>query len=142
MGKPENCAMKKRPRRPHPTPIQDIALSLIFAAMGESRFNRTYDQYMAIAKRLPPLKVLTAEVNQLLEQAHRSNNECNGFVLPQLYRFKGGDERVIFEPYPQHISYETVREALESAAQACPRSAKLPQMSIRSKAGSKTTFDY
>jgi hypothetical protein len=72
-----------------PTAIQNIALNLIFAVMGESRFNRTPDEYRAIIAALPPLKVLTSKINRLLRQAHQSNNECNGFVLPQLCRFKG-----------------------------------------------------
>jgi hypothetical protein len=43
-------------KRPHfPTPIQDIALNLTFAVMREKRINRTYDEYMAIAARLPPV---------------------------------------------------------------------------------------
>jgi hypothetical protein len=111
--------MNKRPQ--FPTPIQDIALNLVFAVMGERRINRTYEEYMAIAARLPPLKVLTSAINQMLQQAHRSNNECNGFVLPQLCRFKGGDQRVTYEPYPKTISKETVREALEVAGMREPR---------------------
>ena len=101
-----------------PTQIQNIALELIFAVMGEERINRTYDEYMAIAKRLPALKVLTSEINRMRQQAHRSNDECNGFVLPQLCRFKAGDQRIIYEPYPKTISYETVRTALENGSRA------------------------
>ena len=100
-----------------PTPIQDIALNLIFAAMGEGRINRTYDQYMAIAARLPPLKILTFKVNQLLQQLHECDG-CNGFRLPELCRFKAGDQRVVFEPYPKRVSYETVR-ASGSKLRAC-----------------------
>jgi hypothetical protein len=120
--------MNKRPQ--FPTPIQDIVLNLTFAVMGEKRsfevgvekrIKRTYDEYMAIAARLPPLKQLTFKVNQLLQQLHKCNDECKGFVLPQLCRFKGGDERVIYEPYPRRISYETVREALEVAGMRQPR---------------------
>jgi hypothetical protein len=101
--------------QPFPTPIQNIALSLIFAAMGEHRYNRTYDEYMAIAARLPPLKQLTFQVNGLLQQLHKCNDECKGFILPGLCRFKAGDQRIIFEPYPKSISYETVRAALVTA---------------------------
>ena len=67
--------MKSRPRRPPPTQIQDIALKLTFAVMDESRFNRGPDEYKSIAARLLPLKVLTAKINQLLEQAHRSRGQ-------------------------------------------------------------------
>jgi hypothetical protein len=46
-----------------PTPIQNIAINLIFVAMCEARNNRTQQEYAAIAARLPPLKTLTARVN-------------------------------------------------------------------------------
>jgi hypothetical protein len=103
-----------------PTPIQDIALNLIFAAMREGRINRTYDEYMAIAAKLLPLKVLTSKINRFLREIHKCNGS-GGVLLPQLCRFKGGDERVIYEPYPQRISYETVRKALDVARMRQPR---------------------
>ena len=59
--------MSKHPQAP--TPIQQIALNLTFAVMGERRINRTYDEYMAIAARLPALKVLTFR-NQPIPAAH------------------------------------------------------------------------
>jgi hypothetical protein len=111
-------AMSKRPQ--FPTPIQDIAINLTFAVMGERRVNRTYDEYMAIAARLPPLKVLTFKINQLLQQRHKCNG-CNGFLLPQLCRFKAGDQRITYEPYPKAISYQTVRTALEILGMREPR---------------------
>jgi hypothetical protein len=64
-----------------PTPIQNIALHLIFAVMGEDRINRTYDEYMAIAARLPPLKELTFKVNRMLQELHKCNG-CDGVFLP------------------------------------------------------------
>src|SRR5947207_7349600 len=100
--------MSKHPQ--FPTPIQDLALSLTFVAMGERRFNRSYDEYMAIAAKLPPLKVLLFKINQLLQQLHKCTNECNGVL--QLCRFKAGDKIIKYEPYPKSISYETLREAL------------------------------
>lgn len=107
-------------RAQFPTPIQDIALNLVFAVMLEERINRTCDEYMAIAARLPPLKVLTFKVNQMLEQRHKCDG-CNGARLPQLCRFKPGDQRIIYEPYPKTISYETVRAALEISGMRLPR---------------------
>src|SRR5262245_41214893 len=104
-----------RMSKAQPTAIQNIALSLIFAVMGEYRYNRTYDEYMAISDRLPPLKQLTFQVNRLLQQLHKCNNECKGFVLPQLCRFKAGDQRIVYESYPGRISYETIRAALVAA---------------------------
>jgi hypothetical protein len=107
-------------RTQFPTPIQDIALNFVFAVMHEERVNRTRDEYMAIAAGLPPLKVLTFKVNQMLEQYHKCNG-CNGVQLPQLCRFKAGDQRISYEPYPKTISYETIRAALEISGMRLPR---------------------
>jgi hypothetical protein len=103
------------------TPIQDIALNLMFAVMGEKRFNRTYDEYMDIAARLPPLKVLKSDINQMLSELHRLNYDCNGTLLPELCRFKAGDQRIIYEPYPRTISIQTLRVALEVAGMRQPK---------------------
>jgi hypothetical protein len=104
--------------------IQNITLSLIFAVMGERRNNRTYDDYMAIAAALPPLKELTFQVNRLLQQLHKCNDECGWFILPEICRFKAGDERIIYERYPTKISYETVRETLVASGMRQPRWSK------------------
>jgi len=39
---------------PFPTPIQNLALGLVFEVMGERRLNRTYSEYEDFAERLPP----------------------------------------------------------------------------------------
>ena len=102
--------MSKHPQSP--TPIQQIALNLTFAVMGERRINRTYDEYMAIAARLPALKVLTFKINQFLQHMNKCSG-CNGVQLPELCRFKAGHCRIVYEAYPKRISYETIRAALE-----------------------------
>ena len=89
------------------TSFQNIALSLVFDVMGESRYNRSYQEYMEIAARLPPLKELTYRVNERLTEFLKSRGE-----RPEICRFKAGDQRVVYEPYPDTISYETVRAAL------------------------------
>ena len=104
--------MSKHPQ--FPTPIQEIALNLTFAVMGERRINRTYDEYMAIAARLPALKVMTSNINQFLLHINKCSG-CNGVLLPELCQFKAGHRRIVYEPYPKRISYETVRAALELA---------------------------
>lgn len=106
--------------RKFPTPIQDIALTLIFAVMGESRINRSYGDYVAIISRLPPLKELTYKINQKLQQLHDCDG-CNGVRLPEICRFKAGDQRVNYEPYPKSISQETVRAVLEISGMRQPR---------------------
>jgi hypothetical protein len=53
----------------------------------------------------------------------------------------GGDGR---PEDAQMVSTENRTRNVADSSQACPRSAnrRLPQMSIQSKTGSKTTFDY
>jgi len=106
--------------RPRPTPIEDIALNLIFVARREDRYNRSAKDYADIAKNLPPLKELEFQVNRLLREAHMCNG-CNGILLPELCRFEAGHERVTYEPYPKSISIQTIRTALEAAGMRDPR---------------------
>ena len=113
--------MSKHPQ--FPSPIQEIALNWTFAVMGERRINRTYDEYMAIAARLPPLKVLTFKINQFLQHMNKCSG-CNGVLLPELCRFKAGYRRIVYESYPKRISYETVRAALVLAGNATAKVAK------------------
>ena len=94
------------------TPIQDIAVNLVFRVIGEHRNGRTQQEYAAIAAKLPPLKVLVHQVNELLQWMHQ-RSVTSGIPLPLLCRFKAGDERYAFEEYPRQISYETVRKALQ-----------------------------
>jgi hypothetical protein len=47
---------------------QDVAVSLVFEFMGESRYNRTFDEYAAIIAKLPPIKVLHGYVNDRLQE--------------------------------------------------------------------------
>jgi hypothetical protein len=100
------------------TPVQDIAVNLAFAVMGERRINRTFDEYMAIAAKFPPLKVLTFKINQLLQLLH---NGSNGAPLPEICRFKAGNQVIEYEAYPRSISYETVRKALAILGMREPR---------------------
>jgi hypothetical protein len=102
------------------TQVQEIAANLIFAVVGECRFNRTHREYMAIANKLPPLKVLHAKVNERLQKLHE-DAERNGIPLPEICRFKAGDERITYEPYPRTISYETLRTALTVLGMRRPR---------------------
>ena len=110
--------MQKRSQ--FPTPIQDIALNLIFAEMDEERINRSDDEYRDIAARVPPLKALKHKLDERLQHLHRCSG-CNGVPLPEICRFKAGDKIITYEPYPKTISYETIRMALEIAGMRKPR---------------------
>jgi hypothetical protein len=103
-----------------PTPIQEIALNLIFTVMGERRCNRTPGEYAAIAAKLPALKILVFKVNEALTWMH-SRSRRSGVPLPLLCRFQAGDARCIYEDYPGEISYETVRTALNVSELRSPR---------------------
>ncbi len=100
-----------------PTSVQHIALRLVFDVMDEEQINRTYAEYMDIAHRLPPLKVLHALINERLDALHQQF----GSALPEICRFKAGDKRIVYEPYPKTISYETLRAALIVAGMREPR---------------------
>lgn len=94
-----------------PTMVQNIALDLVFEVMGEGRINRTTEEYHAIARRLPPLKVLHHEVNRQL-QTNLKRLADRGLAPHELCIFKAGHKRIVFEPYPRTISIETIRTAL------------------------------
>jgi hypothetical protein len=103
-----------------PTQIQRLAVSLVFAAMGEGQINRTNEEYMAIAAKLPPLKRLLGMVNRLLELNQKCFKEC-GRPMPEICRFKAGDKLINFESYPREISYETLRAALVRSGMRDPK---------------------
>jgi hypothetical protein len=93
-----------------PTPIENIVLDIAFDLMGEKRTDRTPDEYMQIAARLPPLKVLHDMVNKRL-----SKMAAAGDAPYEICRFKAGDKRYEYEPFPTSVSLETVRNALTVA---------------------------
>jgi hypothetical protein len=94
-----------------------VAIDLVFDVMGEKRTGRTYEEYLDIARRTPPLKVLLPQINARLREWH----EAAGHLLPQICRFGIGDQRIVYEPYPRKISAETLRLALTRAGMRQPR---------------------
>jgi hypothetical protein len=93
-----------------PTPIENVVLDIAFDLIGESRINRTHDEYMQIAARLPTLKVLHHMVNERLNKI-----AAEGDAPYEICRFKAGDKRHQYEPFPTSVSLETVRNALTVA---------------------------
>jgi hypothetical protein len=92
---------------PFPTPAESIALNLIFEWLKETRFNRSLDEYIAIARRLPKLEALHAYVNQRLRQLAE-----DGYAPYEICTFKNGDQYWQYKPFPTSLSKETVRTAL------------------------------
>jgi hypothetical protein len=92
----------------HLTSVENLALSLVFSAVGEEQINRSTADYLAIARRLPPLRILVGLVNDELRQRHK-----RGEVPLAICRFRGRGERYIrYDPVPTSISIETIRTAL------------------------------
>ena len=89
------------------TSKENIALNFIFAWLDESRYNRTYDEYMKIAARLPKDAALHAYVNQRLKDW-----ADYGFSPYQICYRKNGDRYHWYVDFPKSLSIETVRTAL------------------------------
>jgi len=68
------------------TSKENIALNLIFEWLGESRINRTFDEYAEIASRLPKLEALHAHVNQRLREIAET-----GSAPYEICYFRAGD---------------------------------------------------
>ena len=92
---------------PFLTSKESIVVNLIYAWLGESRFNRTYDEYMQIASRFPKVAACHAYVNQRLREMADA-----GIAPYQICYFKAGDRYLWYENFPASLSMETVRTAL------------------------------
>jgi len=90
-----------------PTSEENIAINLIFAAIGESRYFRTREEYTRIAVGLPQLKELHGLVNDQL----RAYAEA-GYAPYEICYFRKGDRYIWYKEFPKSISMETVRTAL------------------------------
>jgi hypothetical protein len=92
---------------PFLTSKENIVIDLALEWGKESRFNRTKEDYLAIARRLPKLDALHAWVNQRLAEIAKAKAAPYNICY-----FKVGDRWPRYEPYPTSLSKETVRTAL------------------------------
>jgi hypothetical protein len=90
-----------------PTSRENIAIDIAFDLLGESRINRTHEEYMEIASRLPPLKKLHGLINDRLAEMKKK-----GIAPYEICHFKRGDQYYRYEKFPSSLSLETVRSAL------------------------------
>jgi hypothetical protein len=90
------------------TSKENIVINLLFEWLGESRFNRKFSEYQAIAARVPKVEALFAYVNQRLGEMANA-----GYPPYQICYFKPGDRYPWYVNYPTQISRETVRTALK-----------------------------
>jgi hypothetical protein len=94
---------------PFLTSKENIVVNLIYEWLGESRFNRTYDEYMEIASRFPKVEACHVYVNQRLREiANAGNIPVKGVIC----YFKAGDRYPWYADFPTSLSRETVRAAL------------------------------
>jgi hypothetical protein len=91
-----------------PTPKENIVLDLLFEWLRESRFNRTMQEYIAIAARVPKTEAVHAYVNQRLREM-----ATGGFAPYQICYFKAKDRHPWYAPFPTSLSIETVRTTLK-----------------------------
>ena len=89
------------------TSKEKIALNIISDYLGESFINRTPEEYEAIKKKLPPIKVLHTLVETALSEIASA-----GAAPYDICYFKGGDRGHWYEPFPTSLSIEVVRSAL------------------------------
>jgi hypothetical protein len=93
-----------------PTAVQDLALDLLFGALGVYPINRTPEDYEEIKSRIPNLKRAHHLVNRRLAELAGTPE----FERTRICRFKAGDTIIREEPLPTSISIETIRLALNA----------------------------
>ena len=93
-----------------PTPKENIVLDMLFEWLGESRCNRTMDEYIAIASRVPKTAAVHAYVNERLCKMGEI-----GFAPYQICYFKAKDRHPWYASFPKSLSIETVRSALKKS---------------------------
>lgn len=103
------------------TSKENIVLDLIFESMGESRINRTYAEYMAIASRLPMLEPLRQDVNEKLREMAAAGN-----APYEICYFKVKDKNHWYRKFPESLSMETIRTALIKSGMRQPRGPRKP----------------
>jgi hypothetical protein len=89
-------------------PLEELALDLIFESYGEDRRNRTAAEYEQLSSMLGPLKELHFRVNKRLQEYKISGQPR----WKGICRFRAGDLKPLYSPFPESISLETIRNAL------------------------------
>src|SRR5262249_24512975 len=93
-------------------PKEGIALDLMFALLGESRFNReqtavgTKDKYIRVALRARKLAVHHADINNIL-----GSMAVAGYAPFEICSFKKDDRYIRYEKFPTSLALETIRKA-------------------------------
>jgi hypothetical protein len=97
---------------------------LIFEWLGESRFNRRWEEYAQIAARVPKLEALHAYINQRLREIAESGQppyEICYFRPGDICYFRPGDkyrDKYRYAEFPASLSKTTIRKALINSGMA------------------------
>ena len=104
-----------RPARP----LEELAVSLLLHALGESRYNRSPQQYAYLCSLIPPLKQAHYLVNKRLEELNEADTPPY-----EICYFKAGDLKPRYTPFPTSISIETIRNGLVAMGFRDPKQRK------------------
>ena len=91
-----------------PKPLEELALDLFFESHGESRYNRSVEEYEHLSTLTVNLKDVHFRVNQRLREYKKSGKPRWGGIC----YFKAGDLKPHYAPFPESISVQTIRNAL------------------------------
>ena len=84
-------------------PLEELAVDLLFDALGEHRYNRSPEEYERLRSLIPHLKQAHYLVNRGLKELHE-----RGILRGRaICDFKAGDRVPRYRPYPRTISIET-----------------------------------
>jgi len=98
-------------------PLEELALDLIFESYGEDRYNRTASEYEHLASMLGNLKELHFRVNQRLKEYKVAGRPR----WKEICRFKARDLKPLYTPFPESISTQTIRSALNNSGFRQPK---------------------
>jgi hypothetical protein len=101
-------------------PLEELALDLIFESYGEDRRNRTATEYEHLRLMLGSLKELHFRVNVRLK-AYKESGQPR---WSEICRFKAGDIKPLYTPFPESISIQTIRNALINSGFRVPKRRK------------------
>jgi hypothetical protein len=92
------------------TSKENIVVNLLYEWLGEARVNRTMQEYIAIASRMPKTEAVYEYVNQRLREI-----ADRGDARYQICYFKPSDRYLWYADFPTSLSMETVRMALKKS---------------------------
>ena len=92
--------------RPRAMPLEELAVNLLFKALGEHRYNRSRQGYADLISLIPPLKEAIYLVNQGLQEIIESGQQH------EICYFQAGDLAPRYIQFPSKISIDTLRKGL------------------------------